>query len=499
MDTSLFDTLFEPVLIVDLYSKPIYFNNALVTFLKKSPRIIKKSESLKEMFYDVDYDFEKAITDVQKKSQILSEEVEINLEDEKLFLVFKLVYFEDKKLILICLNDISVEKRLHNKYREQIQELKNVHDQIIQADKLNSIGELTAGIAHEINNPLTIASGNAEMIAFSLTEKDLNTERESIMSSSMDIMNSLGRIKNIINSMKEFLYKSDEKEYVDLEEIIDRSLGFMKKAYKSDEMTLEKIVKKSDIVCLINQNKIEQVLINLLQNAIDATEDVDFPIVTVELGKEPDSPFVYIDVIDNGRGIDSANADKIFETFFTTKEIGKGTGLGLTISSKIINSHDGELTLKQNDGKTIFRIELPTIEVSSFTDNENLFQGNVADENRILVVDNEANILNLCKSFFADTGFDFIGSTCGEDALEILDKINVNLIITDIKMPSMSGTDFVKELRSRDNQTPVVYMSGKDKIESFQEDKDKLGVKGLLLKPFSRDELIKIIKSTVNN
>src|SRR5690606_27361382 len=153
--------------------------------------------------------------------------------------------------------------------------------------------------------------------------------------------------------------------------------------------------------------------------------------------------FVIIKVSDNGPGIPKEISEDIFSPFFTTKDVGEGTGLGLSICKKIVESHQGELSFTSEQGKgTTFIVKLPIIEVSSYTQSEYLMQQKNRDGKRILVVDNEVQVLNILHTFIEEEGHVFIGSTNGNEALRFLDNINIDLIITDFTMPQMNGTEF---------------------------------------------------------
>jgi signal transduction histidine kinase/ActR/RegA family two-component response regulator len=435
---------------------------------------------------------------------VVSEEDQVTFtgnEENEYTVVMKFIPLKDKNTV-ICFNDLSVEKNLFDKYREQLDELKSTHAQVVQADKLATLGELTAGISHEINNPLTIASGNSEIIQMILEGDNTQDNKEQLVTAINDVKESLERIHVIVNNMRSFLHKSeDQKEYVKLDDIVDKAIELVQPSFNKAKVEIAKVDKDDNIVVHVNAVKIEQVIINIAKNAMDAIVSKSIKDGKVEIILEQDSKenFVNIKIIDNGQGIPKKIQEEIFSPFFTTKEVGEGTGLGLSISSKIIESHQGQLQLESTEGKgTTFIIRLPVIEVSSYSHNEYLMnRNNNKNGKRILVVDNEVQILNIMNKFLEDEGHIFVGSTNAEEALRFLENISIDLIITDYQMPKMNGSEFSKKVREKGIDCPLFYLTSKKNIEKFNEDKDKYKVSGLILKPFSHDDILKTINAAL--
>ena len=289
----------------------------------------------------------------------VSEELELfSIErDSPCHVVLKFTKIEDER-ILISFNDINIEKKLYEKYRLQLEELKKSHTQILQADKLATIGELSAGISHEISNPLTIATGSMEIL-----EEVLNSESENkdelIKNCIADVVESHNRINSIILNMKSFLHnqaEEEEREYCDLEKIILDSIKFVTPYYNEHKVVLKSTFDEKDLVALVNKVKVEQVIVNLLSNALDALVDskTPSPEVQVQVGKDRNSDNLEIRIKDNGPGVAEENKKEIFNAFFTTKDVGEGTGLGLAIATKIIEAHQGTLGIENSDIGALF-------------------------------------------------------------------------------------------------------------------------------------------------
>lgn len=495
------DDLFEPVLVAELDETIAYFNASFLTLFKTTPRQMQKQKSILEYLAPIIPDFKDFFVSVKDNGSAVSSELNFFFEGQMYTLIIKGVK-KDLDCIILQFKDVTVEKQLNDKYRAQLEELKATYSQVLQFDKLKVIGEMTANISHEINNPLTVAVGNAELITFCLEMPDLNSQKNNIDKYNNNVAHSLERINKIISNMKDFLHKSeDKKEYENANELIERSLGFVGPSLKDTDIKINVVVNGPAPILLVNKIKVEQVFVNLINNAIDALKEsaVKNPAIAIELTTEKSGNFIRIDIKDNGTGVSKENREKIFSAFFTTKDIGKGTGLGLSISHQIIASHQGKLDLIDSEKGAHFRITLPAIGIAGLVNGNWEKLINDGDKiTRILVVDNEINILNLCMNFLSNTEYAFLGATSAEEALREVERSPVQLIITDLKMPGIDGEKFVRELRTKNKDVPVLYMTSKDSLEKYKSIKDELNLKGIVLKPFTKEELVDAIGAVIN-
>ncbi|GAB4016194.1 MAG: hypothetical protein Fur0010_15800 [Bdellovibrio sp.] len=211
--------------------------------------------------------------------------------------------------------------------------------------KLASIGQLSAGISHEINNPLSIISGNISFIKKDLTETLV--DRNKVLERVQKIQNSIDRIAKIVNGLRNFA-RADSSEFTifNLYDVAEEVFSLLKHIFESEGVTFNfEVENQGPFKINGNRGRIEQVIVNLLTNAKDAVASKANPVVTLTLMRGSDD-YVYIKVSDNGMGISKDVKDKIFDPFFTTKEVGRGTGIGLSVVISIIQEHAAKIEVE---------------------------------------------------------------------------------------------------------------------------------------------------------
>jgi PAS domain S-box-containing protein len=254
----------------------------------------------------------------------------------------------------------AAEKRAQDLLRHN-QEIKSAQDQLVQSAKLASLGELSSGLAHELNNPLFLIAGFAARIQ-ETCEQDSPPTSERLNPYVAQITNATNRMSRIIERFREFSRRSDHKsEAIEIDQVIQNAFILFEEQLRLKGIELQQDLAAQGAMILGDGTRIEQVLVNLLTNAMDAVEaahgkGAGFIKVSTTVTDER----LGITVEDNGKGIKANIKDKIFDPFFTTKEVGKGTGLGLSISFGIIKEHGGEIKVSSRNGKgTCFTIALP--------------------------------------------------------------------------------------------------------------------------------------------
>jgi C4-dicarboxylate-specific signal transduction histidine kinase len=239
------------------------------------------------------------------------------------------------------------------------QELREKQEQLVQAAKLATLGELTTGIAHELNNPLNnigLFIGNA-MDLIELGEAD----RESILRHLQNATQQVRKATEIISHLRTFGRAAPvSRERVSISHVICRALSLMREQLRLRDIAVELDLCPADSLVVANPIQLEQVFINLLTNARDALEDSARKTIAITCTAQSDR--VRIVVRDTGPGIPPELEQRIFDPFFTTKEVGAGTGLGLSIAYGIIRDHQGTITVDNRPGQgAAFAIELPLV------------------------------------------------------------------------------------------------------------------------------------------
>lgn len=359
------------------------------------------------------------------------------------------------------------------------EERERMQHQLWHSAKLASIGTLAAGIAHEINNPLTIITGNIWRL-FAAREPSA-AERRQIQE---DLTEASRRIAGIVNSLRTFSRSdTDQLTPVNLHLTVEKTVEMLHRlsVFSQLDVILE-LNASSPFVCG-NEGRLRQVLVNLLSNARDALENRSNG--QVRISTSDDDGTVLLRVSDNGDGIPEALLPRVFEPFFTTKETGRGMGLGLAIARSIAVSMGGDISVR-NAGGAEFTVRLlrgaPVAEAGRAV--ERMPHGFVASLQgcRALVVEDERSIRELVEFHLCSWGVSSRPCRNAEEALEHLH--GCDFILTDLTMPGMDGLALLDHVRSRMNlHTPFILMTGHLlRLE-------RPGIV-LLRKPFSEHELL---------
>ncbi len=239
-------------------------------------------------------------------------------------------------------------------FNHMIDELNRRGEQIVQSKKLSSLGTLTSGVAHELNNPLNNISTSVQILLEELQDPDLEYKRELLVESEKE----LEKAKNIVKALLEFSRKRDfTPQEVNVKDLIDETIRLVKSEMPP---TVEIDVDIPDEVKVeMDPQRMQQVLINLILNGVQAMEDGGM--LNINGWEQKDKGIFCLQVHDTGKGIPEEDLPKIFDPFFTTKDVGKGAGLGLSVSHGIIEQHGGQLEVSSKIGEgTTFTIYLPT-------------------------------------------------------------------------------------------------------------------------------------------
>ena len=297
--------------------------------------------------------------------------------------------------VIGSLTDITARKQMEQKQQQLIARLSEAHEQLLQSEKMASIGQLAAGVAHEINNPIGFVNSNmgtlrhyvgtllnvvdaygeavhkaapgsaleAQIDAIN-READLGYLKDDIADLVSESMDGLKRVKDIVQALKDFSHVGqNDWQYADVHAGLDTTLNIVANEIKYKATVEKHYGKLPEIKCLASQ--LNQVFMNLLVNAAQAIKNKG--VITIATGSS--DGWVWVKISDNGCGIKQENLKRIFEPFFTTKPVGSGTGLGLSLSYSIVNKHGGRIDVASKpDVGTVFTIKLPVVPPASATD-----------------------------------------------------------------------------------------------------------------------------------
>jgi signal transduction histidine kinase/CheY-like chemotaxis protein len=340
----------------------------------------------------------------------------------------------DGREAVIVINDIT---------EERAQEAKAAHQ-----DRLALIGQLAGGIAHDFNNLLFIILNYAGMLEESVTTPEAKDDVKTISQAA-------NSATELVKQLLAFSRREALKPKVidipllvgGMHKLLERTLG------PRIQLSIE-IAARPPYV-LIDPTQLEQVLMNLVVNARDAITGPGR--VVVRLGAR--DRFATIEVSDTGSGMPPEVVARMFEPYFTTKELGKGTGLGLATVHGIVQQVGGEISVSSEPGRgTTFCIRLPTTDLaperSRTMSNEPIARG------RVLLVDDDDQLRRLAERILRNAGYHVVQAACGPDALAEARREPFDILLTDMVMPGMSGRDLARELVNEHPQIRVVYMSG---------------------------------------
>jgi two-component system NtrC family sensor kinase len=370
-----------------------------------------------------------------------------------------------------------------------------MEQQLLMAGKLASIGELAAGVAHEINNPLTAIMGYAQLLA---TRDDIP---EHIKLDLDKIFNQSQRAARIVQNLLTFARSyALEKKIIDINELILKSLELRSYEHKVGNIEIVIDLQPGLPGISADENQIQQVILNIIINAEQAiTSKKRGGKVKVTTGL--DDSMVKIIVADDGPGIPKEMLERLFDPFFTTKEVGQGTGLGLSVCHGIVTKHGGRIYADSVEGQgAVFIVELPASRGSMSKDQGlpiKLGEGSQKIEvsKKILVVDDEMVIRDILIRILSEKGYDIESAASGTEGLEKIVNSKYDVYLLDIKMPGVDGRDMYEAISEKFPQliNRVIFITGDTITRSTLDFLETTGRK-YLSKPLDFSKLINTIE-----
>ncbi len=383
----------------------------------------------------------------------------------------------------------------------------NLEHQLRQAQKMESVGLLAGGVAHDFNNMLSVILGQAELVLYQLSPDDAMYE------SLTEIKKAGERSSALTGQLMAYARKQTISPVVlDLNETIENMLNMLKHLIGEDI-----VLNWRPTIALCNvkmdPSQIDQIVANLCVNAKDAINgagiiNLETEVVFVDKSNEevyvdlPHGEFALFRVSDNGCGIDAEILDNIFEPFFTTKIVGKGTGLGLSTVFGIVKQNSGHIRAESKPGLgSTFEILLPVFALG-ITQNlkKPLEEQQIFETATILIVEDEPSILNLLKYMLTRKGYNVLATTVPSEAIAIAEKHKkeISLLITDIVMPLMNGQELSETILSMKPNLKCLFMSGHTSDVISSNGIIEEGV-NFIQKPFQERELLQKIQEILSN
>ena len=386
--------------------------------------------------------------------------------------------------------------------------------------KMEALGTMAGGIAHDFNNILTIIAGNADLALYTI--EDEHPAKQNIDR----VLNASKRASGLINQILTFSRKNATSNKIPVS-----PQGLMKETMeliRSTTPTTVSIKQRVSQDCskiLIDPSQFNQLLMNIFSNAVDAINEHGEIAVNLQeeyitsndhkrfLSAIDNSPiipgkYIILSITDNGIGIDGKIIERIFDPFYTTKDVGRGTGMGLSVVHSIVLNHDSFITVESEvDNGSTFKVFFPVIDEEKILESEDEEKILESEDDidlqigteKILLIDDEEDILKFTKNALKQLGYEVESDDNGSNALAHFksDPSKFDLIVTDQSMPNMSGLEFISEVLKIRPDMPIILCSGYSTKVSAENAADK-GISKYIEKPYSKEILSGAIRDVLD-
>jgi PAS domain S-box-containing protein len=383
-----------------------------------------------------------------------------------------------------------------------ISERKRLENQLRQSQKMDAVGRLAGGIVHDLNNIITVIQGCSELMRTSISEQ--SPLHEDIG----QIERACGRATDLTRQLLTFSRQQlMVPRLIDLNERV-RSMEEMLRRVIGEDIDLVTSLAQDLAPVRVDPNQMEQVILNLAVNARDAMPDGGSLRLTTDTAKGvvsafqsvPQGEYVELLVQDTGCGMDASTLARAFEPFFTTKEEGKGTGLGLSTVYGIVKQSGGHILCESRPGEgTTTRVCLPRADAALLEPDEDtgtaIATSGQPPELSVMVAEDDPAVRRLTTRVLRDHGYDVVEAVDGRDALAKLERAAgaIELLITDVVMPHLSGAQLAHEARTRFPSIELLFISGYSKLRTGEPARE-LPRARYLSKPFSPNALLAAVE-----
>ncbi|MGJ4744749.1 ATP-binding response regulator [Leptospira sp. SA-E8] len=402
--------------------------------------------------------------------------------------------------------DITEHKLKESQLKEVEKRRAELEEQLIQAQKLESLGTLASGIAHDFNNILSIMMGHTSVLEISRN----NPEKFSQHISALHMATQRGA--SLVKQLLTFARKTEfNLELAQINDIILEISKLISQTFPKNIRLFTDFQENLPLV-QVDTNQIHQVLLNLCVNARDAMQEggvlnmetflADSENLKVGYSKSLTEKYIVLRISDSGSGMSEKTKQRIFEPFFTTKDIGKGTGLGLALAYSVIDNHKGWIEVESELGKgTTFLIYLPVPKEKSEVNIKPIYSESefLGGSESILVIEDEELLRNMLGDLLGSVGYKVYLAADGEDGVEqfLLRHSQIQLVLTDLGLPKFGGAEVIRRIRSIHGSVKILLASG------FMEPELKLSLKDFdvsyfIQKPYLGKEILSCIRSALD-
>ncbi len=354
-------------------------------------------------------------------------------------LTASLIEYQGEEMIVASAHDLTERHAVEAQMARQ-------REALYQSEKLSALGSLLAGVAHELNNPLSVVVGHALLLKETATDPRI-VERAG------KIGNAADRCSRIVKSFLAMArQRPPEHHAVDLRDIIQATLDVTGYSLRTDNIELKLEIGPEVPPVWADSDQLNQVVSNIIVNAQQAMAEVSGErVLTIKAAHDAANGEVVLTLADTGPGIPEEILSRIFEPFFTTKDIGEGTGIGLAVSHRIVEAHDGRIRVDSTLGAgTVFTVALPASTTATEAPAERELEGIVGPAASILVIDDEPEVAQMLGDILAPQGHQVVTAESGEKALNLIEGQRFDVILSDVRMPELDGPSLYAALERRD-------------------------------------------------
>lgn len=380
--------------------------------------------------------------------------------------------------------------------KSERQRLETLESEVRHLDKMAALGMMVSGIAHELNNPLTGALGFAQLLGMGTNLTD--RQRQMLH----NITSEMTRCAEITRNLLRFSRKSKfQRTPTDLNRLISEAVDLRRYQMQVNNVQVTEAYDPSIGVGLVDHFQLKGVVLNILNNAFDAIQEHRGNGHIHVQTRRSDNNHIVIEITDDGGGI--KEPEKIFDPFYTTKEVGKGTGLGMSVAYGVVRSHGGTIAASNTDTGARITLHLPIDVPESVAPAPSVHSASTESNlkgARILVVDDEAVIRELCQALLEGEGSTVELASDGTAAQARLKENTYDLVITDIRMPGeISGVDLYRWMKAERPEIckRVIFITGDLLTQDLREALGEVG-RRLLTKPFEVTTLIDVVRTTLS-